>query len=188
MGNNNIAVFAGGCFWCTEAIFKRIKGIVSVVSGYAGGVLDNPTYEQVSSGATGHAEAIKIEYDPNIISYEKLLKIFWATHDPTTINRQGSDVGTQYRSVIFYVDQEQKEIAKKSKAEMNESVKFNYSVVTEILPLNRFYAAEQYHQDYYENNKFINPYCSLVINPKIEKLIKEFNADLKEEYLRQIKD
>ncbi len=188
MENSNIAVFAGGCFWCTEAIFKRIKGVTSVVSGYTGGKTKNPTYEDVSTEETGYAEAVEIEFDSNIVSFEKLLKIFWATHDPTTKNRQGSDVGTQYRSAIFYVDQEQKQKAEESKTEMDKSGKYNNKSVTEVLPLDKFYTAEQYHQNYYENNKFINPYCSLVINPKIEKLIKQFNADVKEEYLRQIKD
>ncbi len=183
MGNIKTVVLAGGCFWCTEAVFKRIKGVTSVASGYAGGKTKNPTYEDVSTGETGYAEAVEIKFDPNIVSFEKLLKIFWATHDPTTKNKQGSDVGAQYRSAIFYVDEDQKQKAEKSKAEMAKSGKYSNQPVTEILPLDKFYTAEQYHQNYYENNKFTNPYCSLVINPKIEKLVKEFNAEVKEEYL-----
>ncbi|MCL4354718.1 peptide-methionine (S)-S-oxide reductase MsrA [Patescibacteria group bacterium] len=184
MENIKTIVFAGGCFWCTEAIFKRIKGVVSVISGYAGGKTKNPTYEEVSTGETGYAEAVEIKFDPRIISFEKLLKIFWATHDPTTKNRQGSDVGTQYRSAIFYLDKDQKQKAEDSKKEIDKSGKYRDPSVTEIFPLDRFYTAEEYHQNYYENNKYVNQYCSLVIDPKITKLIKEFNGDLKDEYIR----
>ena len=164
------ATLGGGCFWCTEAIFKRLKGVTSVVSGYAGGTMENPSYEKVSQGSTGYAEAIQIKFDPSIISYEKILEVFWATHDPTTLNRQGADVGTQYRSAIFYHDLKQKEIAEKSKQS---------SFVTEIVPLDKFYKAEEYHQNFYEKNKS-SPYCQIVINPKIQKLIEKFGKDVKE--------
>lgn len=165
------ATLGGGCFWCTQALFKRLKGVKSVVSGYAGGKMKNPSYEQVSSGQTNHAESIKIKFDPKIIPYEKILEVFWATHDPTTLNRQGSDVGTQYRSVIFYHNEKQKEIAEKSKQP---------SFVTQIIPLDKFYKAEDYHQDFYDKNKSY-PYCQIVINPKIQKLLKEFSKDIKED-------
>lgn len=164
------ATLGGGCFWCTEAIFKRLKGVNSVVSGYAGGDMENPSYEKVSMGTTGHAEAIQIKFDESIIPYEKILEVFWATHDPTTLNRQGADVGTQYRSVIFYHNEKQKEIAEKLKQP---------SFVTQIIPYGKFYKAEDYQQDYYEKNKTA-PYCQIVINPKIQKLLKEFEKDLKE--------
>lgn len=167
------ATFAGGCFWCTEAVFRRLKGVASVVSGYAGGDVDNPTYSQISSESTGHAEAVQVTFDSTVISYDKLLEIFWAVHDPTTLNRQGNDVGTQYRSAIFYHSPKQKELAEKSKAS---------SFVTEIVPFTNFYKAEDYHQEYYEKNKDLNPYCSIVIDPKIEKLLREFNKEVKEEY------
>lgn len=166
-----IATLAGGCFWCTEALFKRLKGVTSVVSGYAGGDMENPSYEKVSTGATGHAEAIQIEFDPSIISYEKILEIFWATHDPTTLNRQGADVGTQYRSIIFYHSEKQKESVEKSKQP---------SFVTQILPFDKFYKAEDYHQNFYEKNKSY-PYCQIVINPKIKKLLEEFKENVKKD-------
>lgn len=163
------ATLAGGCFWCTEAIFKRLKGVNSVVSGYAGGDMQNPSYDKVSSGTTGHAEAIQVKFDPSIISFEKILDVFWATHDPTTLNRQGADVGTQYRSIIFYHDEKQKESALKSKKP---------SFVTEIIPFLNFYKAEDYHQDFYEKNKSY-PYCQIVIDPKIQKLLTEFKNEVK---------
>lgn len=171
------ATFAGGCFWCTEAIFKRLKGVESVASGYADSEVENPSYERVSSGSSGAAEAVQLTFDPQKISYEKLLEIFWATHDPTTLNRQGSDVGTQYRSSIFYHDEKQKEAAEKSKTAQSNS-----KIVTDIAPLKNFYKAEDYHQNYYELNKNSNPYCSIIIDPKIEKLIKMFNSEVKDEY------
>lgn len=182
--NDNLetAVFAGGCFWCTEAVFKRLKGVVSVTSGYAGGRTDHPTYEDVSSGETGHAEAVRVEFDPAVISYQKLLEVFWATHDPTTLNRQGSDVGTQYRSAIFYTTPEQKSVAEKSKELTGEREIAGRVVVTEIAPLEKFYTAEEYHQNYFERNAKSNPYCSLVIAPKIRKLLEKFNSQIKEEY------
>lgn len=176
-----LATFAGGCFWCTEAVFKRLKGVTQTVSGYAGGEADNPSYQKVSLGTTGHAEAIQITFDPDIVSYEKLLAVFWATHDPTTLNQQGADVGTQYRSVIFYHDEIQKQKALKSKTDMENSGTYNSKIVTQIVPFVKFYSAEEYHQNYYENNQSA-PYCSLVIAPKIQKLLEKFNSDVKDEY------
>lgn len=169
--NNNLekATLGGGCFWCLEAVYERIDGVKSVVSGYAGGKVANPTYGQVCTGKTGHAEVVQIEYDPKVLSYERLLKLFWDCHDPTTLNRQGGDVGTQYRSVIFYHDQKQKEVAEKSKAAAGASGLFSNPIVTEILPLPTFYKAENYHQDYFQNNPNA-PYCTFVIKPKLKKL------------------
>lgn len=169
---------AGGCFWCTEAIFKRLKGVISVVSGYAGGEMADPSYEEVSTGETGHAEAVQIKFDPKVISFGKLLDIFWVIHDPTTLNRQGSDVGIQYRSAIFYHNKEQKSIAEESKRKDDK-------IVTEIRPFTKFYTAEEYHQNYYERNKSLNSYCSIVIDPKIQKLLDKFNGDVKEKYLEK---
>lgn len=171
------AIFAGGCFWCTEAVFKRLKGVEKVVSGYADSQIENPSYDRVSSGSTGAAEAIEITFDPAKISYEKLLEIFWATHDPTTLNRQGADQGTQYRSAIYYTTDKQKAEAEKSKTNSELSDK----IVTEISPLKNFYPAECHHQNFYENNQG-STYCSIVIDPKIEKLVKMFNSEIKEEY------
>jgi peptide-methionine (S)-S-oxide reductase len=173
------ATFGSGCFWCTEAVFERVKGVHSVVSGYAGGTVENPTYEQVCTGTTGHAEVTQITYDPEVISYDELLQIFWRTHDPTTLNRQGNDVGTQYRSVIFYHDDEQKQLAEKYKEELNASGAWEDPIVTEIVPLSVFYEAEDYHQNYYENNPN-QGYCSFVIAPKLEKFEKVFKEKLKE--------
>lgn len=174
------AVFAGGCFWCTEAVFKRLKGVISVVSGYANGKMDNPSYEDVSTGETGAAEAIEVTYDSKIISYEKLLDVFWDSHDPTELNKQGADVGTQYRSSIFCLNEKQKELATKSKEKIQK--KFESKIMTEIVPLKKFYTAEEYHQNYYETHKHLNPYCSLVITPKIKKLMKDFKDQVKDEY------
>lgn len=176
------ATLAGGCFWCTEAIFKRLKGVLKVTSGYSGGKMEKPNYEAVSRGDTGHAEAIQIEFNPKIIPYEHLLDIFWAMHDPTTLNRQGADVGTQYRSVIFYHSSDQKEIAEKSKAEAGKRGLFKDKIVTQILPFEKYYKAEQYHQNYYDTYKNSNSYCSLVIDPKIQKLLVKFNSEVKEEF------
>lgn len=176
------ATFAGGCFWCTEAVFKRLKGVSKVVSGYTGGNIENPTYEQVSMGNTNHAEAIQITFDPKIISFEKLLKIFFNTHNPTTLNQQGADIGTQYRSAIFYENEKQRKIAEKEKENFNENNHYGKNATTAIEPLGKFYSAENYHQDYYERNKNSNPYCTVVIDPKIRKLIKDYSKDLKEEY------
>jgi peptide-methionine (S)-S-oxide reductase len=176
MNTNEIAVFGGGCFWCTEAVFKMLKGIHSVMPGYAGGTKENPTYEEVSSGETGHAEVIQIEFDPALITYRDLLTVFFGSHDPTTKNRQGHDVGTQYRSVIFYTNQNQKVDAEKFIQELNSSHAEGEPIVTEVAQLDRFYAAESYHKDYYERNKD-NHYCEIIINPKLEKVQRDF-ADL----------
>lgn len=171
-----VAVFGGGCFWCTEAVFKMLKGVVSVSPGYAGGEKINPTYEEVSAGNTGHAEVIRIEYDPTEISYENLLTVFFGSHDPTTRNRQGNDVGTQYRSVIFYTTEDQQAEALRFIKNINESNSKGDPIVTEVAPLTSFYNAEDYHKDYYAKNTN-NSYCELVINPKLEKVQKQF-ADL----------
>lgn len=174
--NTQIAVFGGGCFWCTEAVFKMLKGVVSVSPGYAGGEKVNPTYEEVSAGDTGHAEVIRIEYNPEEIAYESLLTVFFGSHDPTTRNRQGNDVGTQYRSVIFYTTEDQQVEALRFIKNINESNSKGDPIVTEVVPLTSFYNAEDYHKDYYAKNAN-NSYCELVINPKLEKVQKQF-ADL----------
>ena len=173
------ATLAGGCFWCTEAIFKRLKGVLSVVSGYAGGYLKNPSYDTVSMGTTNHAEAIQISFDSDSISCEKLLEVFFATHNPTTLNQQGADVGTQYRSVIFYHSDEQKRKAIASKEKSEKA--YNKKIVTEIVPFENFYKAEPYHQNYYDRNTQI-PYCQFIIDPKIQKLLTEFSREVKGEY------
>ena len=172
------ATFGEGCFWCTEAVFERLKGVKSVESGYSGGSLENPSYEEVSSGRSGHAEVTQIVYDPKVISFKELLEVFWSTHDPTTLNRQGADVGTQYRSVIFYHNLDQKELAEKYKSELEKAEIYKDPIVTEISPFKMFYKAENYHQDYYDNNKQ-QPYCSFVITPKLEKFKKVFADKLK---------
>lgn len=174
------ATLATGCFWCTEAIFSRLKGVQSVVSGYASSKVANPSYQAVCSGRTGAAEAVQITFDPSVISYDRLLEIFWHVHDPTTLNRQGNDVGTQYRSGIYYHNDEQKQVALASKEAIDTSGTFRNSVVTEILPFTNFYPAEDYHQEYYDNNPY-QPYCMAVIDPKVRKLLKEYRSDLKEE-------
>lgn len=179
MAQTQIAVFGGGCFWCTEAVYEELKGVISVMSGYAGGATGSPqappTYAEVSSGKTGHAEVIKIEYDPAKISYDDLLTVFFYMHDPTTLNRQGADVGTQYRSIILYANEEQKREAEDFIKKLNED---GEKVVTELKPLGEFYEAEDYHQDFYKNNSD-KPYCQLVINPKIDKLKERFSELLK---------
>ncbi len=175
------ATFGTGCFWCTEAIFKELNGVISATSGYSGGTTQNPTYKEVCSGNTGHAECIQVVYDTTKISYDELLEVFWEVHDPTTLNRQGADVGTQYRSVIFYHNDEQKQKAEHYKAELDKSGAFNKPIVTEITKFDKFYAAENYHQDYYELNKDANPYCSIVIRPKLDKFRKVFASKLKKE-------
>ena len=161
------ATFGGGCFWCVEAIYERLPGVQSVLSGYAGGTKPNPTYEDVCTGKTGHAEVAQITFDPTKITYEQLLETFWKAHDPTTLNRQGADVGTQYRSVVFYHDEKQKAAAERSKVEAQTS--FDQPIVTEIQPLKEFYPAENYHQDYYRNHANA-PYCTFIIKPKLKKL------------------
>lgn len=177
-GRMHKATFGSGCFWCTEAIFERVKGVTEVVSGYAGGHIENPSYEEVCNGNTGHAECTQISYNPDIISYDELLEIFWKTHDPTTLNRQGNDVGTQYRSVIFYHSDEQKQKAEFYKRKLEEEKIWNDPIVTEIAPLTKFYKAEKYHQDYYQNNPY-QGYCAFVITPKVEKFEKVFRDKLK---------
>ena len=172
------ATFGQGCFWCAEAIFERVKGVQSVVSGYAGGNLADPTYEQVCSGKTGHAEVVQIIYDPDVVSYDELLQIFWKTHDPTTLNRQGADVGEQYRSIILYHNEKQKEKAEYYKDKLEHSGAWDNPIVTQIVPFDRFYRAEDYHQDYFENNPY-QGYCSFVIAPKVEKFEKVFKDKLK---------
>ncbi|MDP6594574.1 MAG: peptide-methionine (S)-S-oxide reductase MsrA [Candidatus Poribacteria bacterium] len=173
-----IATFGGGCFWCVEAVFQSLKGVEKVVSGYAGGDVSNPTYKQICTGTTGHAEVAQITFDSQQISYADLLEVFWHTHDPTTLNRQGADVGTQYRSVIFFHDDEQREIATQSRTEIDASNLWSNPVVTEISPAPTFYPAEDYHQNYYRNNP-AQPYCMVVISPKMKKLKKSFQDQLK---------
>ncbi len=162
-----LATLGGGCFWCMEAVFEKLDGVKSVTSGYAGGKKENPTYKEVCGGHTGHAEVIQIEFDPQKISYEKLLDIFWQAHDPTTLNRQGADVGTQYRSIILCQNEAQKKVAEKSR--QSAQWQFTAPIITEIVPLTKFFPAEDYHQDYFRNNPNA-PYCSVVIRPKLEKL------------------
>jgi len=171
-------VFGGGCFWCTEAVFKMLKGVISVDPGYAGGKTENPTYGEVSSEMTGHAEVIKIDYDPNLISLNDLLTVFFATHDPTTLNKQGNDIGEQYRSIILYTTQKQKKLSEKFIEEINKSNEKGNPVVTEIKPFDKFYIAEEYHKNYYENNKN-QMYCQVVINPKLIKVQEKFANLLK---------
>ena len=175
------ATLAGGCFWCTEAVFKRLKGVTSVVPGYAASQVENPSYREVCSGKTGAAEAIQLTYDPSIIAYDTLLEIFWHLHDPTTLNRQGNDVGTQYRSAVFYHNDEQKHTALASKEALEKSGTYKNPVITEIAPFTNFYAAEDYHKDYYDENRSV-PYCTFVIDPKVQKLLKEYRDKLKDEY------
>src|SRR5687768_15034875 len=163
------AVLAGGCFWCTEAIFNDVIGVNRVESGYAGGHVPNPTYKQICNGDTGHAEVVQIEFDPSKVTYDKLLDVFWAAHDPTTLNRQGADVGTQYRSIILTEGDEQKKAAEQSK--QKAQAEFKEPIVTQIEPLKTFYKAEDYHQNYYNQNANSNPYCSVVIRPKLQKLL-----------------
>lgn len=170
---HSLATFGGGCFWCTEAIYSEVAGVQSVTSGYAGGQTENPTYKEVCSGQTGHAEVIQVAFDPGQVSYRDLLTIFFFTHDPTTLNRQGADTGTQYRSVIFTHDDEQSETAIALKAELDESGEFADPIVTQIEPLPTFYPAEEYHQDYYQLNGS-QPYCHAVIEPKLEKFRQKF--------------
>jgi peptide-methionine (S)-S-oxide reductase len=177
--NIDTATFGTGCFWCTEAIFEQLNGVVKVTSGYSGGEVPNPTYKQVCTGETGHAECVQVQYEPDKITYDELLEVFWQVHDPTTLNRQGADVGTQYRSAIFYHTPEQKQKAEKYKAELDQSGAFKNPIVTEISPATTFYTAEDYHQEYYENNKNSNPYCAVVIRPKMDKFKKVFAHKLK---------
>lgn len=168
-----IIVLGGGCFWCTEAVFKMMRGVTSVLPGYAGGTKENPTYREVCEGTTGHAEVVQIEYDPSLVMLRDILTVFFGSHDPTTLNRQGADVGTQYRSAIFYTTDAQRDIALTMIKEINESSEKGDLVTTEVVPLNTFFLAETYHQDYFAMNKEA-PYCQLVINPKLEKVQKQF--------------
>jgi peptide-methionine (S)-S-oxide reductase len=172
------ATFGAGCFWCVEAIYQNVEGVISVTSGYSGGSIKNPTYQEVCSGKTGNAEVTQVVYDPKIISYDELLEIFWSSHDPTTLNRQGYDAGTQYRSVIFYHNEEQRVLAEKYKNKLESSGVYDGPIVTEISPFKEFYKAEDYHQNYYNQNSN-QPYCRFVIQPKIEKFKKIFKNKLK---------
>ncbi len=176
------ATLANGCFWCTEAIFKRLKGVESVMSGYTGGQRKNPSYEQVSTGTTGHAECIQVEFDPSVVSYDTILDVFFATHNPTELNRQGNDIGAQYRSAIFSHNDEQKKIAEKKIDELNNSGKYEDPIVTEIAELSSFFPAEEYHKNYYDQNRNLNMYCQVIIDPKIKKLLSQFGSKVKDEY------
>lgn len=166
-------VFGGGCFWCTEAVFLRLRGVLSVTSGYAGGNVANPNYYEVTEGKTGHAEVVKIVFDRETISFRSLLSVFFAVHNPTSLNRQGNDIGSQYRSVIFYTTKKQKQEAEEAIAKINDSKEFENSIVTEVLPLDKFYAAEEFHQNYFQKNSD-QPYCDYIIVPKLEKLREKF--------------
>lgn len=174
----SVATFGAGCFWCVEAVFERLKGVEKVISGYSGGSVPNPTYKQVCDGNTGHAEVCRIYYDSSVVTYEELLEVFWQTHDPTTLNRQGNDVGTQYRSVVFWHDARQRELAEFYKKKLDESGVFNNPIVTEISEATSFYVAEDYHQNYFDENG-TQPYCAFVIKPKVEKFKKVFKDKLK---------
>ncbi len=173
-----LATLGGGCFWCIEAVFVELKGVAKVESGYAGGTVKNPTYRDVCSGLTGHAEVTQITFDPSVVSFKEILQVFFTVHDPTTLNRQGADVGTQYRSVIFYHDEEQKEMARQVIAEINAAKIWSNPIVTEVVPYTEFYKAEGYHQNYYANNPG-QPYCQVVIAPKVVKFRKQFRDRLK---------
>ena len=189
MGNDNgntrpdgkaSATLAGGCFWCLEAVYVELEGVEKVVSGYAGGAIPNPSYEQVCSGRTGHAEIVQVTFDPGVVTYEDILGVFFTIHDPTTLNRQGNDIGTQYRSAIFYHDEEQKAAAEQSIREITDARIWSRPIVTEIVPLTDFYAAEAYHQDYFKNNPY-QPYCQVVVAPKVAKFRKQYFSRLKKQ-------
>lgn len=175
--NLEVATLGGGCFWCIEAVFSPLKGIEKLVSGYAGGQIPNPTYKQICTGATGHAEVVQVAFDTAVISFEEVLEIFFAMHDPTTLNRQGNDRGTQYRSTIMYHDESQKEVAEAVIAKLSKNEVFDDPIVTKVEPLDVFYPAEDYHQDYYANNAY-QPYCAAVITPKVRKLREKYAARL----------
>ncbi|MFD2523793.1 peptide-methionine (S)-S-oxide reductase MsrA [Emticicia soli] len=179
--NKAVATFGAGCFWCVEAVFQRLDGVTKVESGYMGGSTKNPTYKEVCTGQTGHVEVTRITYNPQKISFEELLEVFWKTHDPTTLNRQGNDVGTQYRSVVFYHDANQKALAEKYKGELNNAHVFNGPIVTAIEPAQEFYVAEDYHQNYFNQNGS-QPYCQMVVRPKVEKFEKVFKDKLSKKY------
>ena len=178
MAQLQTTTLAGGCFWCTEAIFNRLKGVHSVMPGYANSKVANPSYQAVCTGKTGAAEAVQITYDPEVIPYETLLEIFWHLHDPTTLNRQGNDIGTQYRSGVYYQNEQEKQTALAVKEEVEKSGAYKKPIVTEIVPFVNFYPAEDYHKDYYENNRY-QPYCQFVIDPKVQKLLREYRSALK---------
>ena len=178
MANTETAIFGGGCFWCVEAAFQQLEGVQSVVSGYMGGRVPNPTYEQVCSGRSGHVEVAQITFDPAVISYQDLLEVFFTVHDPTTLNRQGNDVGEQYRSVIFYRDEEQRKTAQAVVDELTKERAFDNPIVTAIEPASTFYPAENYHQDYFKNHP-AQPYCMFVVSPKVKKIREKFSARLK---------
>lgn len=178
MENKEVAIFGAGCFWCVEAVFTELKGVESVIPGYTGGDTKNPTYKEICTGTTNHAEVAKIEFDPTVISFDELLEVFWKTHDPTTLNRQGADVGTQYRSVVYYTTASQKEKVERYKKALNESKAWANPVITEITELGTFYPAEDYHNDYYKNNPD-QGYCRVVIQPKVDKFKKAFSEKLK---------
>jgi peptide-methionine (S)-S-oxide reductase len=178
--NLQTATLAGGCFWCLEAVYDELKGVHSVESGYAGGHVDNPSYRAVCSGTTGHAEVVQIRFDPNIVSYRDLLNVFFTIHDPTTLNRQGADIGTQYRSAIFYHDDEQKKIAEEVIRDLNTQKIWDNPIVTEVTKLDKFYVAEDYHQEYFANNPY-QPYCQVVVAPKVSKFRKHFIEMLKKQ-------
>jgi peptide-methionine (S)-S-oxide reductase len=173
--SDSVATFAGGCFWCTEAVFQKLRGVSKVVPGYTGGHVPSPTYNDICSGQTGHAEAIQVHFHPEVISYETLLDVFFQLHDPTTLNRQDADVGTQYRSAVYYHDEAQKQAIEKAIADVNASSMYADPVVTEVAPVGEYYVAEGYHHNFYEDNKTY-PYCAIVISPKITKLYKKFGA------------
>jgi peptide-methionine (S)-S-oxide reductase len=178
--NLQVATLAGGCFWCLEAVFDDLKGVQAVESGYAGGSNENPTYREVCSGTTGHAEVVRVHFDPQAVSYRELLNVFFAIHDPTTLNRQGADVGTQYRSAIFYEDDEQKKVAEELITELDEQKVWDQPIVTQVVKLGKFHVAEDYHQDYFARNPY-QPYCQAVVSPKVAKFRKHFLELLKQE-------
>ena len=173
-----VATLAGGCFWCMEAVFEQLQGVQSVVSGYSGGAVANPSYEQVCTGSTGHAEVVQVTFDPKVVSYREVLEVYFATHDPTTLNRQGEDVGTQYRSAVFYHSPEQKAAAERLIADLNAEQIWDRPIVTQVVPLTNFFPAERYHQGYYRGHP-AQPYCAAVITPKVAKFRKKFAAKLK---------
>lgn len=178
MANDEIAVLGGGCFWCLEALFDRLAGVKSVESGYMGGRIDNPTYQQVCSGTTGHVEVVRVTFDPQELSFRDLLEVFFAVHDPTTLNRQGNDVGAQYRSVIFYTSEEQRREAEKMIADLNAAREWPNPIVTAVEPATKFFIAEDYHQEYFENNAY-QPYCQFVVAPKVKKFQQKFAEKMK---------
>lgn len=184
MNHNNFerATFGGGCFWCVEAVFEQLNGVESVTSGFAGGHTKNPTYKEVCTGKTGHAEVIQIEFDPKLISYDELLEVFWTVHNPTQLNRQGNDIGEQYRSIILYENEQQKQIATSSIKKFESSEMYEGDFTTQLVPLDTFYKAEDYHQNYFQTVGDENPYCTLVVKPKVDKFYKKFYTKLKPEY------